>query len=332
MKSFNKLFVVFVVIVLAISAIAAAPVSAQENVKIGILQFATHASLHNCYVGILEGLKNAGFEDGKNATIEYVDGQGEIETNNLAASNFVTKGYDIIIAIATPAATASYAAAKDAGIPVVFSAVSDPVAAGLAKSLEKPDSGATGTSDNLNFEGQLTMIRAFLPEAKKIGVLYTISEANSIAQLATLTEVAREHDFEIVSVGITDSSEVAMGAAQLVAKGVDAINNLTDNNVVNNFSVVTSAMDPAGIPAFGSEEEQVARYGCVASETLDYVALGVTTGEIAARVLNGEDINTIPVAVVTDSKPVYSSENMKKFNLVLPEAYADALDVSAVEK
>lgn len=108
---------------------------AASDIKIGILQHATHASLYDCYTGIVEGLKNEGYEDGKTCTIEYVDGQGEAETNSLAASNFVTKGYDIIIAIATPAATTAYAAAKDAGIPVVFSACSDPVAAGLVESL-----------------------------------------------------------------------------------------------------------------------------------------------------------------------------------------------------
>lgn len=301
--------------------------TAAADVKIGILQYATHASLFDCYTGIIEGLKNEGYVDGETCTIEYVDGQGEAETNSLAASNFVSNGFDIIIAIATPSATASYAAAKDAGIPVVFSACSDPVGAGLVESLEAPNTGATGTSDSLNFDGQLKMIRAFLPEAKKIGVLYTTSEANSVSQLATLTEMAPDYGFEIVSVGVTDASEVATGAAALIAKGVDCINNLTDNNVVNNLSVVANAADAAGIPIFGSEQQQVAQYGCVASETLDYVALGVTTGEMAGQILKGADIKTLPVSVITDSKPVYSLVNMAKFKLELPTDYASATNV-----
>ena len=109
----------------------------------------------------------------------------------------------------------------------------------------------------LNFDGQLKMICAFLPEAKTIGVLYTTSEANSISQIESLTEAAKDYDFEIKTVGITDASEVAMGAAQLIAEKIDVMNNVTDNNVVNNFSVVTNATDPAGIPIFGSEIEQV---------------------------------------------------------------------------
>lgn len=303
--------------------------AAASDVKIGILQYATHASLYDCYTGILEGLKNEGYVDGETCTIEYVDGQGEAEKNSLAASNFVSNGYDIIIAIATPSAMASYAVAKDAGIPVVFSACSDPVSAGLAQSLEAPNTGATGTSDSLNFDGQLKMIRAFLPEAKKIGVLYTTSEANSVSQLAKLTEMAPDYGFEIVSVGITDASEVAAGAAALIAKGVDCINNLTDNNVVNNLSVVTNAADAAGIPMFGSEQQQVAQYGCVASESLDYVALGVTTGAMAGQILKGADVKALPVSVITDSKPVYSLVNMAKFKLELPADYASAANVDA---
>lgn len=309
-------------------AVAATAAAEANLVKIGILQFAPHASLDNCYEGIIEGLKNTGFIDGISATIEFVNGMGEIETNNLAAASFVSKNYDMIIAIATPSAVAAYAAARDAQIPVVFSAVSDPVSAGLVRSLDFPDTGATGTTDTLNFDGQLKMIRAFLPEAKTIGVLYTTSEANSISQIESLTEAAKDYDFEIKTVGITDASEVAMGAAQLIAEKIDVMNNVTDNNVVNNFSVVTNATDPAGIPIFGSEIEQVARYGCVASESLDYVALGILTGEMAGEILKGEDVMTMPVRVVKDSFPVYNSEIMSKFELQLPADYASATDVA----
>lgn len=292
-----------------------------DGPKIGILQFAPHASLDNCYDGIIQGLADAGYVDGKTCSIEFINGQGESETNSLAAANFVNSGKDIIIAIATPSAMPAYAAAKDAGIPVIFSAVSDPIGAGLVLDIDAPGTGASGTSDGLNYEGQLRMIRAFQPDATSIGILYTTSEANSLAQLANYQAIAADFGFKIVAVGITDASEVASGAASLVASGVDCINNLTDNNVVNNFAMVTAAADPAGIPCYGSEEEQVARYGCVASETLDYIALGHITGTMAAEVLNGGDIMTLPVRLVSDSEPVYSQVNMDKFGLELPEEY-----------
>ena len=295
-----------------------------ETVRIGILQFAPHASLDNCYNGIIEGLKEAGFVDGETCTIDFVNGMGEGETNSMAAQKFVTDGCDVIIAIATPSATAAYAAAKDAGIPVIFSAVSSPTGAGLVKDLNDPQSGCSGTSDNLNYPAQMAMMRAFQPDAKTVGILYTTSEANSLAQLEEYQKIAGDYGFEIKAQGVTDASEIASGIASLLADGIDCLCNLTDNNVVNNFSVVTAATDPAGIPCYGSEEEQVAQYGCVGSETLDYVALGKTTGKMAADVLNGADIMTMAVSIVSDSEPVYSTTNMAKFGMELPAEYAGA--------
>lgn len=308
------------------AAPAASASPAAKTLKVGILQYAPHPSLDNCYKGIVQGLADAGYVDGQNITIDYQNGNGEKETNDLISSNFVTNGYDLIVAIATPSALSAYSAAKDAGIPVVFSAVSDPLSAGLVESLDAPNTGATGTSDSLNLEGQMAMIRAFLPDAKTIGILYTTSEPNSVTHLKRFQELAPKYGFTIEAVGITDASEVASGAASLVAKGVDCVNNFTDNNVVNNLSVLLNATDAAGIPVFGSEEEQV-KNGCVASETLDYVALGVTTGRMAAEVLKGGDIKTMPVSVVSDSKPVYSAANCAKFGIKLPDAYADATNL-----
>ncbi len=324
----KRIIALLIALTLVFSLAACGGKKEEKGVKIGVLQFAPHASLDNCASGIMKALGDRGYVDGQNGcVIEFINGQGEGETNQLAAQNFVNKGYDIIIAIATPSAVPCYAAAKEAGIPVVFSAVSDPVGAGLVQSAENPQTGATGTSDSLNYTAQLELIRAFQPEANTIGILYTTSEANSLAQLKKYQELAGNYGFEIKARGITDASEVASGIASLIADGIDCLCNLTDNNVVNNFSVVTAATDPAGIPCYGSEEEQVARYGCVASETLDYVALGYQTGLMAADILGGADVKTTAVYIVSDSEPVYSLENMAKFGLSLPDAYKDAREV-----
>ena len=324
----KKLIAIILTIVMVLSMAACGGSKEEKGVKIGVLQFAPHASLDNCTNGIMKALNENGYTDGQNGcTIEFINGQGEGETNQLAAQNFVNQVFDIIIAIATPSAMPCYAAAKDAKIPVIFSAVSDPVGAGLVQTAENPQTGATGTSDSLNYTAQLELIRSFQPEAKNIGILYTTSEANSLAQLKKYQELAGNYGFEIKAQGITDASEVASGIASLIASGIDCVCNLTDNNVVNNFSVVTAATDPAGIPCYGSEEEQVARYGCVASETLDYVALGYQTGLMAVEVLKGADVKTMAVYIVSDSEPVYSLANMAKFGLSLPDAYKDAREV-----
>ncbi len=330
----KKLISILLIITMILALCACSPEKEEKEgnenkgIRIGILQFAPHASLDNCCKGILDALKEAGFSDGENGcTIEFVNGNGEMETNSLAAQGFVTKKADIIIAIATPSANAAYAVAKDAGIPVVFSAVSDPLGAGLVKDINNPQTGCTGTSDNLNYSAQLKMIRTFQPEAKTIGFLYTTSEVNSETQLGEYKKLAGDYGFDIKAQGVTDASEIASGIASLAASGIDCICNLTDNNVVNNFSVVTAVTDAKGIPCYGSEEEQVLRYGCVASESLDYLALGRTTGKIAADILKGKDVNTYPVSIVSDSEPVYSKTNLDKFGLALPDDYSGARQV-----
>lgn len=307
---------------------SAAPSETTKQVKIGIIQYAPHPSLDNCTSGTIQGLEAAGYQDGEQGvTIDVQNAQGDSSTADMMAKAMVSSGYDLIIGVATPAAMSAYSAAKDAGIPVIYSAVSDPVAAGLAKSLDDPETGASGTSDALNLEGQLKMIRAFLPDAKTIGILYTTSEPNSLTHLEKFKSLSPSYGFTIEAVGINNESEVASGAAALVAKGVDCVNNFTDNNVVNNLSTLLHATDEAGIPVFGSEEEQV-KNGCVASESLDYVALGKETGRMAASVLSGEsDIMTLPVSVVSDSSPVYSQSNCDKFGLALPADYSHAVNV-----
>ena len=199
-------------------------------------------------------------------------------------------------------------------------------AAGIVQSMDAPGTIATGTSDALNLEGQLQMIRAFLPDAKTIGILYTTSEPNSVANLEAFQELAPQYGFEVVAQGITSENEVANGAAALVAKGVDCVNNFTDNNVVNNLGVLLHETDAAGIPVFGSEIEQV-KNGCVASESLDYVALGVQTGQMAAEILNGADPAGMAVQVIDSSEPCYSQANCDKLGVTVPADYASASNV-----
>ena len=201
------------------------------------------------------------------------------------------------------------------------------VAAGIVVSNEKPQYNVSGTSDILPLEAQMQMIRAFLPDAKKIGIIYTTSEPNSITHLNQFKELALDYGFTIVEVGVTNASEIAAAVSTVISKGVDCINNFTDNNVVNNLSVIIHAADAAKIPVFGSEVEQV-KNGCMASEIIDYVELGRETGRIAARILNGEKASEISVALISTSEPVYNKKIMEKLNITLPKAYASAQDVS----
>ena len=327
MKIVRKVLALAICVLLVMGAFAGC--SGSSKLKVGVIQYATHPSLDNCCTGLIQGLEEAGFVDGENMELEVVNAQNSVETADQLAGNFVASQYDLIVGIATPAALSAFSAARGTGIPTVFCAVSDPVAAQLVKSLEAPGDNCTGSSDLLNLDAQLKLIRALQPEAKKIGVLYTSSEANSVSHLKKLEELAPAYGFEIVSSGVTSAADIPQMAADLVTK-VDCVNNFTDNNVVENLQVLLQAADAAGIPVYGSEIEQV-KNGCLASETLDYVALGKQTGALAARILNGEEAAQIPVVQVEDSYPVINTDVVAKRGLTIPEDYASAEKVTTQE-
>ena len=258
----------------------------EKSYRIGISQFAEHGSLDNCRDGFLAGLAEEGIVEGKNLTVEYKNAAADMGTASQIANSFVSGKMDLICAIATPSAQASYNAAMDAGIPVIFTAVTDPVEAELAAQDGTPVGEVTGTSDKLPVEAQLQMIRDILPDAKTIGIIYTTSEANSVAAIKEYEEKVGDYGFELVTKGVTAISEVGLAAEDLLTK-VDCISNLTDNTVVSALATVLDKANEAKIPVFGSEIEQV-KIGCLAAEGIDYVELGKTTGRMAAKVLKGE--------------------------------------------
>ncbi|MCM1329780.1 MAG: ABC transporter substrate-binding protein [Ruminococcus sp.] len=295
-----------------------------DSYNVGVIQFGSHPSLDNCYAGIEQALKSSDIADKLN--IDLQNGNMDSATCDTIAKNMAAKNYDIIYAIATPAAISAYAATANTDIPVIFCAVSDPVAAGIVEDMSAPGGNCTGTSDILDFNAQVSLIKALQPNVQKIGVLYTTSEANSISQLASLKEVAGAQGIEIVEQGVQGAADVPQAAATLAPK-VDCINNFTDNNVVNNLTVVLEQADAAGIPVYGSEVEQVAN-GCLASISIDYVELGKVTGDMGIRVLKGESAGTIAVGQISEGTPVVNTEVMEKFSIELPEAYADAEKVT----
>ncbi|MFR6470125.1 MAG: ABC transporter substrate-binding protein [Lachnospiraceae bacterium] len=268
------------------AAMAVPAMADEESVTIGISQFAEHGSLDNCREGFLEGLKEAGYEEGKNLTIEYQNAQADTGNAATIADSFVNKKVDLICAIATPSAMSAYNSAMDADIPVIYTAVSDPAGAGLVNEDGTNVGNITGTSDKLPVTEQMALIRELMPDAKKIGILYTTSEANSVSTIQEYKDHAEEYGFEIVDTGINTIADVEMAAKDLASK-VDCISNLTDNTIVSALQTVLAAANDAKIPVFGSEVEQV-KNGCVAAVGIDYVALGKQTGEMAAKVLKGE--------------------------------------------
>lgn len=257
-----------------------------DEYTIGIGQFAQHGSLDNCREGFLAGLKEEGIEEGKNLTIKYDNANADTGTASQIASNYVANKVDLICGITTPMAQSAYGAAKDAGIPVIFTAVTDPILAELAKGDGTPVGEITGTSDKLPVKQQLEMIRKILPDAKKIGIMYTTSEVNSESAIADYEAAATEYGFEIVKGAIATATDIPLVADDILGK-VDCMTNITDNTVVSGLPVILAKANEKNIPVFGSEIEQV-KIGCLAAVGLDYFELGKQTGAMAAKVLKGE--------------------------------------------
>lgn len=269
-----------------VEATKAAGEGAAKVYTVGIGQFAEHGSLDNCRFGFIEGMKEEGFEEGKNVTYLYDNAQTDGSAASLIYNKYLTQNVDIAMAIATPMAQVAYSTCERRNVPVIYTAVSDPVAAGLANDNGMPVGDVTGTSDKIPAEAQLKLITEMFPDTKNVGMLYTTSEVNSVSAIEDYKKAATKYNVNIVVQSIDQGSDMPLAVDTILPK-VDVMTNLLDNTVVANMPVLIEKANAKKIPVFGSEIEQVHK-GCIAAMGLDYVELGKQTGHMAAKVLKGE--------------------------------------------
>ncbi len=301
---------------------ASSTAAAVESVKVGISQFAEHGSLDDCRNGFVAGMEENGFTEGENVTYDVQNANADTAMASTIADSFVSNSYDLICAIATPSAMSAFNSTMKTEIPVIYTAVSDPIAAQLAQEDGTPAGNITGTSDALPVEQQLKMIRDFMPEAKTIGILHTSSETNSDATLAIYNELAGDYGFTIVDKAVSTQGDVQSAAAAL-AGSVDCITNLTDNTVVAALQTEIEEAKKAGIPVFGSEIDQV-KAGCLACEGLDYYELGKQTGAMAAKVLKGEaKASELSFETITEPEAYVNTAVAEAFGITVPEEYSE---------
>ncbi|WP_297709627.1 ABC transporter substrate-binding protein [Dysosmobacter sp.] len=285
---------------------------------IGISQYGQHGSLDNCREGFLQGLEEAGLKEGVDFEVDYRNADFDDTMTTQIGDAFSAEDVDLMVGIATNSAVACFNAAEDKDIPVIFTAITDPVGAHL-------DSGnITGTSDALPVAGQLELIRALQPDADTVGIIYTTSEPNSVYSVGIYEDLAADYGFTIDAVGVTSQAEVPQAVDQLIADGVDCLSNLTDNNVVGVLTSILEKTDEAGIPVYGSEVEQV-KLGCVAGAGLDYVQLGIQTGKMAAKVLTGEaTCEDLPYETIENYGLYINSDSLSALGITVPEDIAQS--------
>ena len=295
---------------------------AKDTVKyrIGAIQLADHASLDAAYHGMHDSLDDLLGEG--NYAVDFKNAQGDNATVEQIVAKFVSDDVDLSYAISTPAAQAAYNQTEGKDIPVVFNAVTDPVAAGLVDSMDKPGGHVSGVSDISPVEKQLKIVQEILPNVGEVGILYNVGEANSISQIATIEEVAAKIGLKLNVVGVSEQSEIPLAVGKLVGE-VDALYNITDNMMVAASATLIDAADGAKIPVFASEDGAY-DLGILATESLSYYEFGkAAAGMIKEILVDGKDVGTLEV-VVSDATNLYVNEEVAKvLGIELPASVTD---------
>lgn len=309
-----------------------APTQAPTEAKVftlGISQIVTHPALDACRQGAIDALKEKGFVEGQNLKIDYQNSEGDAAVASTIAQQFVSEKADVIMAISTPSAQSAVAAAMGK-IPVVFSAVTDPVVGGFANADGTNMPGVTGTSDALPIDGMLKLIKQLTPNAVNVGILHTTSEVNSDVQLAKARELAPNYGMTIVDAGITSTNEMGTALDTLLPK-VDAVMNLTDNTVVSALALEIEKCNAAKKPLYGSEDSQV-KAGALASAGIDYYSLGKKTGEMIAEILNGKAAENVAISTSDQTSVTINSDQVAALGITVPEELKSATTVKTGDK
>ncbi|ALA95377.1 ABC transporter substrate-binding protein [Leptotrichia sp. oral taxon 212] len=278
----------------------------KDTFKVGITQIVAHPALDSAR----EGFKDAFKESGLKVTFDEKNANGEIATANMIANNFVTEKVDLIYAIAT--STAQSAAQATNKLPVVFSAITDPEAAGLIKE------NVTGISDRVNVKQQLELLLKLDSKIKKVGVIYNSSEQNSKVQVDDLKKAASELGITIVEKSVTQVSEIPQASETLV-KSSDALYLPTDNLVASVINLITEKAISAKKIAFGAESAHV-KGGALITQGIDYYEMGKEAGKIAVEILkNGKKPSEISFKKMNLNDIVINNKTLAAIGISLPE-------------
>lgn len=299
-----------IMMVIMFLVIAGVKSNAQEGkkFKIGISQFAEHPALDDVRRGFEDELKSLGVE----ADITYKNSQGDTGVAGVIAQKFVSDKSDLIFGIATVSAQAAKQSTDR--IPVLFSAVTDPVNSQLVKTMDKVGGNVTGTTDATPMEKQLELFKKINPEIKRIGIIYNTSESNSEIQVANAKEIGAKLGLEIRAVGVNNINDIPQAVNSLVSK-VDGFYTITDNIVASAINLISMASNERGLVTVGAEEAHV-KGGILLTDGLSYYELGRQTGRMAKEILvDGKKPEDMPVETLANTTKVVNEKTMKKLKL-----------------
>lgn len=286
-----------------------------QDTSVKLSYIVDHPAIDAARDGILAALKDGGYEEGTSMSLEVQSAQGAMTTQVQINEKFVGENPDLIVAISTPSAQTAMAATKD--IPIVFAAVTDPLAAGLVDSYARPGRNLTGSSDKTPIDKHLALITRILPDATKIGVIYNGGEANSVAQVDAIKAEADKAGLTIIEATATQSSAVGDAARALVGKA-DAIYVPTDSTVVSAIEAVVKVGRDADLPVFAADTSSVER-GAIAALGFDYFDIGQAAGVQAVAILKGADPATLPVQFIDKLNLFVNPSSAAKMGVTLPD-------------
>lgn len=310
--------------VLFCSLLGIAAVAAAEPPLISVSQFVEHPALNAVLQGFKDDLKENGLE------VEYKDynAHGNMGTAGQIATQIASDEPALILAIATPCAQACAKvydkAPQLADTPMLFTAITDPLAAGLIKNYDKPEGNITGVSNQMPMGKHLDMIRHFIPELQRLGVMYNAGEVNSVSNVKRLKEAAVERGITIVDGPVTNSADVYQVAQSLVGK-IDAVYVPTDNTVVSALEAVVKICERTKLPLFSADTDSVKR-GSIAALGFDYYLHGKQTGAMARKILAGAKPSDLPVEFQKDLSFHINPKAAERMGLKVDKALIDSAD------
>ena len=302
--------------VLASAALLSSQGILAKTATVAVSQIVEHPALDATREGLIDGLKARGYEQGKNLEFDYKTAQGNPAIAVQIARQFVGERPDVLVGIATPTAQALVAATRD--IPVVFTAVTDPVGAKLVNQLEQPGKNVTGLSDLSPVAQHVELIKELLPDVKTIGVVYNPGEANAVALVNLLKESAQQHGLEIVEATALKSADV-QSATQVIAAKSDVIYAATDNTVASAFEGMIVAANQSKTPVLGGATSYVEK-GAIAALGFDYYQVGMQTAAYVADILEGKAPGTLDVKVAKGSDLVVNTQVAQDLGIEIPQS------------